>query len=269
MRCDKCDTDASFEVKASGHWLCDSHLLYRVEKRIKKTIRQWGLLSSDARIIVALSGSSGSSVCLKVLNDIIRVNPKQSLIAVTVDEGLGRDMIHAKGLCEDMGIDHHIILLSDSCGIDPKDIAKNAKDEGIHPCDLCAKLRKKAITQFAKEHNARAIACGDDMDDELSKTLLTIIKGDVTGISFPGPIKKDDDMTWIKPLIDVPSAELDLYVCIKGLSSVKWRCDNSAENRMDIVKELLDDLDGRHPGTKHQMMSSVKQMRDICAKLDD
>ena len=48
MECDKCGADAVHHAAYSGAHLCGEHLRQSVEKRVKRRVREDGLLDPDA-----------------------------------------------------------------------------------------------------------------------------------------------------------------------------------------------------------------------------
>ena len=68
--------------------LCKKHFLSYFEKKVRKTIRIYNLISKKENILVAASGGKDSTVALYLLNRIIK-NKKVNIEALFIDLSIG------------------------------------------------------------------------------------------------------------------------------------------------------------------------------------
>jgi tRNA(Ile)-lysidine synthase TilS/MesJ len=93
MDCDRCGREAVMRAAYSGAHLCGDHLRASVEKRIRRRIREDGLLPADASPenpqtwVVGLSGGKDSAVLTHVLAETFDRDPRVELVALSVHEG--------------------------------------------------------------------------------------------------------------------------------------------------------------------------------------
>jgi len=268
MRCHRCGEEAIFEIRANGNHLCEKHFLSRVERRAKKTIRHNKLLASEDHVMVALSGGKDSSTCLSILSGIIGANPKTKLSAISIVEGIeGKDLGPAIKFCERLSIDHQIVSFKEHFGFSIDDAAPIAREDGVLACSICGVLKRRVINDKAKELGVSKVATGHNLDDELQAAFMNFVRGDLprmarlsaeVGIApHPGFVPR------IKPLRDVPEAEVTLYARILDLPHIKSICPYSGTSYRTTAKKLLDELESRHPGSKEQMNSSVIALVEI------
>ena len=107
MNCGRCGRRAVYELRYSGQKLCGRHFTGLFERRVKKTIRDGGLLG-DYSVAVAVSRGGNSMAALGMIHGILGGNPKARLAAVTVDGD--RDAVEAaKDYCSVLGVAYHVI----------------------------------------------------------------------------------------------------------------------------------------------------------------
>jgi tRNA(Ile)-lysidine synthase TilS/MesJ len=93
MECAKCDRDAVMFAAYSGSHLCDRHLRESVERRIRRRIREDGLLDDATleepeRWVIGLSGGKDSVVLTQILHDTFERDPRIELVALSIHEGI-------------------------------------------------------------------------------------------------------------------------------------------------------------------------------------
>jgi len=82
MECDKCGSDAVLHAAYSGLYLCEDHLCRAVEKRLRRRVREDGLVPDDATPedpetwVIGLSGGKDSVVLTTVLHETFREDPR-------------------------------------------------------------------------------------------------------------------------------------------------------------------------------------------------
>ena len=77
MECDKCGREAVMHAAYSGAHRCDDHFRASVEKRVRRRIREDGLLPADASPenpqtwVIGLSGGKDSVVLTHILDETL------------------------------------------------------------------------------------------------------------------------------------------------------------------------------------------------------
>lgn len=107
VKCSFCNKPAVIHLGYSNTNLCAKHLVYSVERRVKRTIREYDMLKGAKHIGVAMSGGKDSQVLLYILHKITKPM-RIKLTAILVDEGIKgyRDKIipEAVKLTEELGV---------------------------------------------------------------------------------------------------------------------------------------------------------------------
>ncbi|MFH1055665.1 MAG: TIGR00269 family protein [Candidatus Altiarchaeota archaeon] len=268
MNCMRCKRKAVFELRYSGHWLCRKHFIELFERRVKKNIRQGKLIEKDDVVLVGLSGRKDSMVVLKILNDIMRVNPNCRLVAVSVDEGIrGKSLRGAIKYCESIGVEHRLVTFKEYFGLDIDDVVEKVESDCVPACSVCGVLKRRLLNDYADKIGATKVATGYNLDDEIQSAFMSILGGDLQSIgrlwSGTGVLRRRSFIPQIKVLRECPEEEVQLYAKLMKLPHTKSRCPYARTSYRTTVRDLLNSLEKNHPGSKYQMLRSSDEFAKI------
>jgi uncharacterized protein (TIGR00269 family) len=244
IECDKCRAKAAVYQRYSGMRLCPAHFKDDVHRKIRESIRETGVFAHKAHVAVALSGGKDSSVLLYALKDIFSKRKDIELIAVMIDEGIEgyspKRLDFGRALARRLEVPYVIRRLGD------------VEMDGLNGL----------LSSTARELDADALATGHNLDDEASSILSSYLKGDIDGLFLLSPCRRTpDEVRTIKPLRRVPGEETALYAalhCPGHLDSGSRPCKGDVM-RME-VRNVLNDFEARHPGTKYSMLRSLDRV---------
>lgn len=269
IKCTKCDNESIIYQKYSGMHLCKKHFVEDVERKIKLTIRKNYNIGRNETIAVALSGGKDSTVLLYVLNKIFGDRPDIDLVAITIDEGIAGYRSHtiqkSKELADKLGVRHIICSFYEEYGMTLDELTDRERSHGA--CSYCGVLRKKLLNKTAKEVGATRLAIGHNLDDEAQTILLNHLKGDVSRLVRLDPPRKIEGLTLrAKPLRSIPEKEVALYAIVNELSMDFSECPYAHEAIRGEVRDMLNEFEAKHPGTKHSLLSGFQKLVPILAK---
>ena len=293
MECDKCGDDAVMHAGYSGAHLCDTHFCATVEKRVRRRVREDGLLTADAtpddpvRWVVGLSGGKDSVVLTHILAETFGRDPRVELVALSIHEGIEgyRDasLDACLELTDDLDIEHEVVSYADEFGVRMDDVVE--KDpENMAACAYCGVFRRDLLERYAEELGADKLLTGHNLDDEAQTALMNVLSGDVAQIAKHfdaslGPFESDggdDDartraeveafVPRAKPLRDVPEKEVALYAHLADLPVHMAECPHAERAYRGEIQRLLYDLEEDHPGTRHSIMSGYEEFAGIVAE---
>jgi len=256
----------------SGERLCKNCFLNSIEKKVKKTISRYGMFRFDDRIAVAVSGGKDSISLLYILHKIEKSFPKASLFAITVDEGIEgyreEAVKNAEEACRKLGVEHVVVSFKEFYGVTVDEIAKKIKDKKgeLTPCSYCGVLRRRVLNKVARDFNATKIATAHTLDDEVQTILLNFIHGDVFRASRVEPKmedEKDKFVPRVKPFSEIPEEEVALYAYFRGISFQSSDCPYAYMALRSEIREFLNRLEYRHPGTKFTIYRSFEKVRPL------
>lgn len=273
IKCDKCKSDAIIYQRYSGMHLCESHFKADVKRKIKKTIRKYGMIKSADKIAVALSGGKDSFLLLNVLNEIITPRRDVELFVISVDEGIEgyRDGLLKQAAClvEEMGLSHRIGYFKEEISITIDSIVKMDFKEA--PCSFCGVLRKTVLNSLAREMGATKVATGHNLDDEAQSVLMNYLKGDINRLSRLMPKRPIDGLVpRIKPLREIPEREITLYGLLEGFPMTVNECPYAGDAFRSDLREVLNMLEDGHPGISYSILRGFEKIRSyLPGSMDD
>jgi uncharacterized protein (TIGR00269 family) len=286
MDCEKCGAPAVMHAAYSGLHLCESHFRRSVEKRVRRRVRDDGLLSDDATPedpetwVVGLSGGKDSVVLAQVLHETFAEDPRVELVALTIHEGIEgyRDasLDACLDLTDELGIRHEVVSYAEEFGLRMDDVARE-DPEGMAPCAYCGVFRRDVLSRYAEALGADKLLTGHNLDDEAQTALMNVLSGDLRQMakhfdaslgSFDrrGEDHADEFVPRAKPLRDVPEKEVALYAHLRDLPTHMAECPHSSEAYRGEIQELLLGLEENHPGTRHSIMAGYEEFAAIVAE---
>lgn len=218
----------------------------------RKAVDDYQMIQPGDKIAIGISGGKDSLTMLYALKHLQRFYPnKFELVAITVD--LGYDEFHLdkiEDLCKEFEIPYHVVHT---------DIAKIIFDERkeASPCSLCAKMRKGALNDKAKELGCNKVAYAHHKDDIVETMLLSLIY-EGRFYSF-APVTYLDRMqlTVIRPMMYVPEVDVIGFEHRYQLPVEKNPCPQDGVTRREYVKQLLRQLNMENPGVKNRMFTAI------------
>lgn len=218
----------------------------------RKAVDDYRMIDKDDRIAVGISGGKDSLTMLYALHGLRRFYPQKfDIEAITVSLGFPDfDLSPIQNLCKELEISYTIV---------ETDIAKIIFDERkeSNPCSLCAKMRKGAFNEKAKELGCNKVAYAHHKDDIVETMLLSLIfEGRFHSFS-PKTYLDRMDVTVIRPLMYVPEIDVIGFKNKYQLPVVKSPCPADGYTKREYAKNLLKQLNKEHPGTKERMFTAI------------
>ncbi|AUX07765.1 arginosuccinate synthase [Halalkaliarchaeum desulfuricum] len=295
MECSKCDREAVMHAAYSGSHLCGEHFRRSVERRVRRRIREDGLVPDGAtpeepdRWLIGLSGGKDSVVLTQILSETFSEDPRIELLALTIHEGIDgyRDesLSASQDLTEQLGIRHEVVHYEEEFDVRMDDVAE--KDPlGMSPCAYCGVFRRDLLEKYAAELDADKLLTGHNLDDEAQTAMMNVLEGDVRQIAkhFDASLGPFDERTSLdvddrqrrekqetfvpraKPLRDVPEKEVALYAHLRELPAHITECPHANEAYRGEIQSLLQELEENHPGTRHSILSGYEELASLAAE---
>ncbi len=141
----------------------------RILSYVRRAVDDYEMIKDGDKIAVGVSAGKDSLTLLLALAALRRFYPnKFELVAITVDMGFeGTDFTGIKALCDELEVEYHVV---------PTQISKIIFDvrKEKNPCSLCAKMRRGALYNYAKELGCRSVALGHHFDDVVETFMLNL-----------------------------------------------------------------------------------------------
>lgn len=226
--------------------------LQRLLSLTRQAVDDYQMISDGDRIAIGISGGKDSLTLLYALHGLMRFYPKNfELVAITVDLGFdGFDLTPVKELCERLSIPYTIV--STDIGKILFDIRKES-----NPCALCAKMRKGAFNQAAKDLGCNKIAYAHHKEDLIETMLLSLIYEGRFYAFSPYTYLDRMDVSVIRPLIYVNEADVIGFKNKYQLPVCKNPCPVDGHTKREYVKKLTKTLENENPGVKDRMFHAI------------
>uniref|UniRef100_UPI00298E0EC1 tRNA 2-thiocytidine biosynthesis TtcA family protein n=1 Tax=Treponema sp. TaxID=166 RepID=UPI00298E0EC1 len=218
----------------------------------RQCIQQFDLIQEGDRITLGISGGKDSLALLYAMAGLKKFYPKKfEIIAVTADLGFGSfDMSAVENLCRELEVEYHLLKT------DIATILKEKVKKGTY-CAMCAKLRKGAINNFAKEHGCNKVAYAHHQDDIVETMMLSLIYEGQFYTFGPKTYYKEADITVVRPLINIPESDMKGFRNKYSLPCVKNPCPHDGTTRRQYVKDLVAKINKDNPGVKKKMYNAI------------
>lgn len=269
MKCEVCgNRKAEIELKHLGKKICKSCFVRTVERRIKKTTRNYNVLDKKDKILVAVSGGKDSSLTLNWLSNYYKHLPGK-VYAVYVDRGDSfsvKQALAAEKIAKDLGVPFHSASFRDYFDVGMKDIRKIAKKFGVNLCSVCGVLRRRALELKGRELGANKVATGHNLTDEALSYLMNFSKGELKNFIHLGPIskpKRKGFLQRVKILYKIPSEEVEKYVKIKNIDYFSNPCPCRVGSLRYNFLSVLDEIKKARPGAEFSIVKTGEEVSEL------
>lgn len=219
---------------------------------IRKADNDYNLIQDDDIIAVGVSGGKDSIVLLDALNTYSKFKLHSfKIMAIHIAIGFeNMNMESIKNYCKEQEIEYHEF---------PTDIYEilklHEKDNNIS-CSLCAKLRRAALINNAKELGCNTIALGHTADDAIETIFLNAIYGGRLA-TFEPIVIFDNSIKQIRPLLYTFESEIKRAVRIYNLPVIQSTCPNNGSTEREKMKRMFHQLCQEYPQSKENLLKML------------
>ena len=258
MICKFCGKPASIYIRYANIALCREHFIQFFEKRVKRTIERFKMISPGEKIGVAVSGGKDSLTLLHVLYSLSKLMDFK-LIGFTINLGIRKYSEECVKIAlknfRKLKLEYRIINLRDY-GFTIDDIVQYKISKRV--CGICGTVKRYILNKVAREENVDRLATGHNLDDFLQVILQGYIHGDLKYLSkyFPVTPSRNKLISRIKPLVFTPEEEIKKYTVIKGIDYCMKKCPYSFQASSHTLKKAILLIEENHPGIRFSMFNT-------------
>ena len=210
----------------------NKRLKQTIIKNMIRAIKAYNMIEEGDTIAVGVSGGKDSLVlldCLATIKSYRKVN--FNLIAITINQGIPEENFNeVKEFAKKLEVPYYIF------NTDIFEIIFNVRKEK-NPCSLCAKMRRGALCDKAKELGANKIALGHHADDMVETFLMSFIYEGRLSTFMPVTHMSRTNITAIRPMMLV--REKDISCFSKDFPIVNNPCPADKHTTREYVKDIL------------------------------
>ena len=219
----------------------------------RRGVDDYNMIEDGDKIAVGISGGKDSLALLCSLAYLRRFYPKKfELIAITIDMGFEEkmDFSPVKELCETLDVPYYII---------PTEISKIIFDvrKESNPCSLCAKMRRGALHNAAKELGCTTVALGHHFDDVVETFMLNLFFEGRLGCFSPVTYLSRVDLRVIRPLLYMPEKDVVEFAKKNALPVVESKCPADKTTEREEMKTLLRTLERENRGLRYRIFGAI------------
>ncbi len=272
--CSQCNSPPVVYLSYAQRHFCKKHFLLSFERRVKRTIRDFSLLSKGDTVAVGLSGGKDSTVLLHMLCKIRHSLPFE-IKAIAIDEGIASYRTNtipvAETECKRLAVPLTILRFdSKFSSMDSIMRLKAHSGKLKGSCTYCGVFRRYLLNRGCKQVGANKLAIGHNLDDIAQTVLMNIMRNEpyrLARFSLNGGIAQDEGFVpRIKPLAQIPEREVALYAALQGMPIHYQECPYAHEAFRQHVRTLLNQTEEKYPGTKQRVFNSYLALQTSLAK---
>ena len=226
----------------------------RVLSYTRRALDDYEMIRPGDRVAVGISGGKDSLTLLCALADLRRFYPIPfELQAITIDMGFANsDFSKIAELCRQLDVPYTVVPTQISTVI--FDIRKEK-----NPCSLCAKMRRGALHNAAKELGCNTVALGHHFDDVIETFMLNLFFEGRLGCFSPVTYLSRTDLRLIRPMIYMPEKDVRYFANAASLPVFKSPCPADGNTQREEIKQLLARLDRENKGLRYRIFGAIQR----------
>lgn len=225
---------------------------------IRKATNDFQLIQDGDKIAVGVSGGKDSITLLYGLKLFQRFSPvKYEIEALTLTLGFDDfDLTETKRFCEEHEIPYTI---------KETEIGKIIFDyrKEKNPCSLCAKMRRGALHDLAKERGCNKIALGHHADDAIETLFLSMFYEGRICTFQPKSYLSRKDLYLIRPMVYVTEHQVKGAVNRHNLPVVESPCPANKKTKREYMKNLLKDIYKDIPLARDRLLTALRNKEQL------
>lgn len=208
-----------------------------------KAINEYNLIEENDKIAICISGGKDSFVMAKCFSELLKYSKfRFEVVFLLMNPGYDNNKLES--------IIDNSNALNIPLTIFNTNIFKVVDMQSKNKCYICAKMRRGALYNKAKELGCNKIALGHHFDDVIETTLMSLFYSGSIETMLP-KVKSDnyDNMFLIRPLYLVREKDIINFEKENNLSFLKQGCfmtnnyDLCQSSKRQQMKKLIRSLD--------------------------
>ena len=223
---------------------------------MRAACQQYEMIKEGDRIAIGVSGGKDSIALLAGMANLRRFYPEKfDIVAITLDPrfgGVDGDYSQIEKLCAELDVEY--IIKRTQLAEVIFDIRKES-----NPCSLCARMRRGALHDAAKENGCNKIALGHHLDDVAETFVMNLFNGGTLDCFMPVTYLSRKDIYMIRPMIFARESDCARVVRKENLPVVKSKCPADGATERQDVKEMLSALEKKYGDVRSKILGAMQR----------
>ena len=223
---------------------------------MRAACQQYEMIKEGDRIAIGVSGGKDSVALLAGMANLRRFYPEKfEIVAITLDPrfgGVDGDFSQIEKLCAELDVEY--VIKRTQLAEVIFDIRKES-----NPCSLCARMRRGALHDAAKEHGCNKIALGHHLDDVAETFVMNLFNGGTLDCFMPVTYLSRKDIYMIRPMIFARESDCARVVRRENLPMVKSNCPADGTTERQEVKEMLSALEKKYGDVRSKILGAMQR----------
>ncbi len=224
----------------------------RVLGSIRRADERYHLFEDGDKVCIGVSGGTVALLLLAGLKlDQRFSNSKFEGCAVTLDLGIvEQDWSAVIAFAEWIGMDYSLIKT------DIGDVVFNIRQEKS-PCALCAKLRRGALNNAARDRGCNKVALGHNREDVIETFFMSLLYEGRVNTFAPVTYLSRSDVTVIRPLVFLPEKYALSVARQRAYPVQKANCPAAGHTKREDAKDLIKHLSTLVPDVEEKLIHAI------------
>lgn len=224
----------------------------RVLGCIRRADERYHMIREGDKICVGVSGGKDSLLLLYGLKLYQRFCYRHfDVCGVMLDLGItDQDLAPVEDFAREIGVPFDIIRT------DIGDVVFNVRKES-HPCALCAKLRRGALNDAARQRGCNLVALGHNRDDVIETFFMSLLYESRLNTFGPVTYLGRKEVTVIRPLVFLPEKQALSVATRLELPIRKPNCPVAGMTKREEMKQVMRFFTSLIPDAEERIMNAI------------
>lgn len=231
-------------------------MMQKLLSYMRSAAEQYDMFDSGDRVALGVSGGKDSMAMLAAMARLREFYPKKfDLVAITLDPHFGGengDYSAVEALCEQLGVPY-VIKRTELYEV----IFEYRKES--NPCSLCARMRRGALHDAAKEAGCNKLALAHHLDDVAETFIMNLFNGGTLDCFSPVTYLSRKDLYMVRPLIFARESDCARVVRKENLPVVKSKCPADGHTEREEVKQFLSSLEKKYGDVRGKILGAMQR----------
>ncbi len=254
MKCKKCGSKASVNMRQHKLALCKEHYLEWIPEQTERFIKKYGMFHREEKILVAVSGGKDSLSLWDILHRL-GYQADGMYIGLGIDEGIGYSAEShrlSEKFASEKGLKLHVVDVAQEYGHTIPMLAQSSHRGQDKPCAVCGLAKRHIMNRIARDLGYDVLATGHNLDDEAAVLFANTLQWSGNYLLRQSPVLPGTPglARKVKPLCRFYEREMAAYALLRGIEYIYEECPFAVGSTSIYYKELLNRLETDKPGSK-------------------